>query len=470
MQNQDRSRILGSMQMSRLVPKVSIPIMFSMLIQALYNVVDSIFVSRFDPNGLTAVSLAAPFQMLMIALSTGMGTGINSLLSRRLGEREADGAKRAAWNGLLIEVLGSGLFILTGVLLAPGIMRLVAAENLSSRESILSMGTDYLTIVMAFSLGLFLAIYFERMLQATGNSMLSMVTQVCGAVTNIILDPIMIFGYLGFPRMGVAGAAVATVTGQYVSALVGFVLNQKRNPELLLARQYLQINRVDLAAIISVGLPSSVMASIGSVMNIGMNGILSGFEQSNAALNVMAVYFKLQSFIFMPVFGLSNGIIAIIAYNYGARNRERVYSCIKVALTWAITIMLIGTVIFMVFPGQMMSIFESDAEAEITAQMTDIGVVAMRTISLGFILSAVGITMSTVFQGLGRGVYSMIMSISRQLAILLPVAWLIARLTGDVKAVWWCFPIAELISLFFCAYYYRKCDRELLSKLEEANA
>ena len=465
MQSRDRSEILGTMQMSRLVPKVSIPIMFSMLIQALYNVVDSIFVSRFDPNGLTAVSLAMPFQMLMIALSTGMGTGINSLLSRRLGERDPDGARRGAWNGMFIEVLGSCLFILFGIFAAGGIMRLVVSENLANADSILSMDTDYLTIVTAFSMGLFLAIFFERMLQATGNSVLSMVTQLCGAVTNIILDPIMIFGLLGCPRMGVSGAAIATVIGQFVSAAIGFILNQKKNPELRLSRRFFRINRADLSGIVSVGLPSTIMASIGSVMNIGMNNILSGFSQSNAALNVMSVYFKLQSFIFMPVFGLSNGIIAIIAYNYGARIRERVYSCIRVALIWACSIMLVGTLVFMIFPGQLMSIFESEAEAVITAQMTDIGIVAMRIISSSFLLAAIGIILSTVFQAVGRGVYSMIMSICRQLAILLPVAWLIARLTGDVKAVWWCFPAAELAALVICIFYYRKCDREMLSKL-----
>ena len=465
MQSKDRSEILGTLPMTRLVPKVSIPIMFSMLIQALYNVVDSIFVSRFDPNGLTAVSLAMPFQMLMIALSTGMGTGINSLLSRRLGERDTDGAKRGAWNGMFIEVLGSGLFILFGTFLAGATMRLVVSDNLANAESIFSMGTDYLSIVTTFSMGLFIAIYFERMLQATGNSVLSMITQLCGAVTNIILDPIMIFGLLGCPKMGVSGAAIATVAGQVVSAILGFILNQKKNTELRLSRRFLRINRHDLSGIVSVGFPSTIMASIGSVMNIGMNSILSGFAQSNAALNVMSVYFKLQSFIFMPVFGLSNGIIAIIAYNYGARIKERVYSCIKVALIWACTIMLVGTLVFMIFPGALMSIFESEAEAEITAQMTDIGVVAMRIISSSFLLAAIGITLSTVFQAVSRGIYSMIISICRQLAILLPVAWLIARLTGDVKAVWWCFPIAELAALALSLYYYRKCDREMLSKL-----
>ena len=465
MANTDRSKLLGTVPMARLVPKVSIPIMFSMLIQALYNVVDSIFVSRFDPNGLTAVSLAVPFQMLMIALSTGMGTGINSLLSRRLGERNPEGARRGAWNGLLIEVLGSVLFILFGLLLAGQTMGLVVSDNLANMESILNMGTSYLTIVTVFSTGLFVSIFHERMLQATGNSVLSMVTQLCGAMTNIILDPIMIFGLLGFPRMGVSGAAIATVIGQFVSAGIGFVLNQKKNPELKLTVKDCNINKRDLNGIISVGLPSTIMASIGSVMNIGMNAILSGFAQSNAALNVMSVYFKLQSFIFMPVFGLSNGIIAIIAYNYGAKIKERVYSCIKVALTWACVIMLVGTLVFMIFPGQLMAIFESEAEAEITAQMTDIGMVAMRVISSSFLLAAVGIILSTVFQAVGKGTYSMIISICRQLVILLPVAWIIARLTGDVKAVWWCFPIAELAALVMCLFFYGQCNKKMIAKL-----
>ena len=465
MQKEERSLILGTMPMGRLVPKVSIPIMFSMLIQALYNVVDSIFVSRFDPNGLTAVSLAAPFQMLIIALSTGMGTGINSLLSRRLGEKNRQAALRAAGNGLLVELGGCVLFMAFGIFLAGGVMRAVVSENLANAGSILSMGTDYLRIVTVFSLGLFLSIYFERMLQATGNSVLSMITQLCGAVTNIVLDPIMIFGLLGCPRMGVTGAAAATVIGQFVSALVGFLLNQKRNPELRLSPGDIRFCREDIRGIFAVGLPSTIMASIGSVMNVGMNAILSGFAESNAALNVMSVYFKLQSFVFMPVFGLSNGIIAILAYNFGARNRERVYRCIRVALYWAGTIMLVGTLIFMLFPGQLMAAFESDAEAEITAQMTRIGVVAMRIIATHFLLAAVGIILSTVFQAVGRGTYSMIISICRQLAVLLPVAWLLARLTGDVYTVWWCFPIAEIVSLVLCLVYYRKCSREMLSVL-----
>ena len=465
MQKQDRSAMLGTMKMTRLIPKISIPIMASMLIQALYNIVDSIFVSRFNPNGLTAVSLAFPFQMLMIALSTGMGTGINSLVSRRLGERQPREARQAAWNGLLVEGVGSLLFILFGLLLAGPVMRLVVSDKLMDYTSILSMGTDYLSVVTLFSTGLFMAIYFERLLQATGNTVLSMITQMAGAITNIVLDPILIFGYLGFKPMGVLGAAIATVIGQWLSALLGFIFNQRKNPELRLNPKDFIILRRDLSGILAVGIPSTIMQAIGSVMNVGMNAILSGFEQSNAALNVMSVYFKLQSFIFMPVFGLSTGIIAILAYNYGARNKERIYSCIKTALIWACVIMLIGTLIFMLFPEQLMSIFESDANPELTSQMTDIGVVAMRIISSSFILAAIGITLSTVFQAVGKGVYSMVVSICRQLVVLLPAAWLLARLTGSVYAVWWCFPIAEIAALIISIYYYRKCDRELFAPM-----
>jgi len=465
MQKQDRSAMLGTMKMTRLIPKISIPIMASMLIQALYNIVDSIFVSRFDPNGLTAVSLAFPFQMLMIALSTGMGTGINSLVSRRLGERQPREARQAAWNGLLVEGVGSLLFILFGLLLSGPVMRLVVSDKLKDYTSILSMGTDYLSVVTLFSTGLFMAIYFERLLQATGNTVLSMITQMAGAITNIVLDPILIFGYLGFKPMGVLGAAIATVIGQWLSALLGFIFNQRKNPELRLNPKDFIILRRDLSGILAVGIPSTIMQAIGSVMNVGMNAILSGFEQSNAALNVMSVYFKLQSFIFMPVFGLSTGIIAILAYNYGARNKERIYSCIKTALIWACVIMLFGTLIFMLFPEQLMSIFESDANPELTSQMTDIGVVAMRIISSSFILAAIGITLSTVFQAVGKGVYSMVVSICRQLVILLPAAWLLARLTGSVYAVWWCFPIAEIAALIISIYYYRKCDRKLFAPM-----
>ena len=472
MQHADRSTLLGTMNMRRLVPKVSVPIMISMIVQALYNIVDSYYISQFDQNGLTAVSLAAPFQMLMIALSTGMGTGINSLISRRLGERRAGDARRASWNGLLIECAGSFLFILVSLFLAGPLMNLVAAGNLNSRDTIMRMGTEYLSIVTLWSTGLFVAIFFERLLQSTGNTLGSMIAQLSGALTNIILDPILIFGRLGLPEMGVSGAAIATVVGQWVSAGIGFTLNQVKNVELKLNMKDFRVSRKDIRDIVAVGLPSTIMASIGSVMNIGMNAILQGFAESNAALNVMSVYFKLQSIIFMPVFGLANGIIAIIGYNYGARMKSRIYQCIKVALMWAGGIMLIGTLVFMIFPNTLMSLFEQKGSTDpdaiaLAEQMTQIGVVAMRVIAANFIFAAVGITLSTVFQAVGKGTYSMVLSICRQLVILLPSAWLLARLTGSVYAVWWCFPIAEIVSLFICLYMYRKCNREMISPLPD---
>ena len=458
---------MGVMPIGKLLLNMALPMIASMLVQALYNVVDSIYVTQYDPNGLTAVSLAAPFQMLMIALSTGMGTGINSLISRRLGERRASDARRASWNGLLIEIAGSLLFVIVGLFLAGPIMKLVAVESLNNRDAILQMGKEYLSIVTLWSTGLFISIYFERMLQSTGNTMASMVTQLCGAITNIILDPILIFGKLGFAPMGVAGAAIATVIGQWVSAIIGCILNQIKNEELKLDPKDFAVSSRDMKDIIAVGLPSTIMASIGSVMNIGMNAILQGLPESNAGLNVLAVYFKLQSFIFMPVFGLANGIIAILGYNYGARMKSRIYQCIKVALIWAGTIMIIGTLVFMVFPNQLMSIFESDADPELVKQMTDIGVVAMRIIATNFIFAAVGITLSTVFQAIGKGTYSMVLSICRQLVILLPVAWLLATITQSVYVVWWCFPIAEIVSLFICLYMYRKCNREMIAPLPD---
>ena len=365
-QKADRSAILGTMDMRRLVPKVSVPIMISMIVQALYNIVDSIFVSRFDPNGLTAVSLAFPFQMLMIALSTGMGTGINSLLSRRLGEKNGPEARRASWNGLLIETACSILFMIIGLFLAGPLMKLVVSDNLANKESILQMGTSYLSIVTLWSLGLFTAIYFERLLQATGNTVASMCTQLAGALTNIILDPILIFGYLGFPAMGVSGAAVATVAGQWLSAFIGFILNQTKNKELKLNIADFRIQRRNIRDIFAVGFPSSVMQAIGSVMNVGMNAILSGFAESNAALNVMSVYFKLQSFIFMPVFGLSTGIIAIIAYNYGARNKERLTKAMKLGFMYAVGFMWTGFAVFETIPGVLFKLFDASCKSSHT--------------------------------------------------------------------------------------------------------
>ena len=445
---QERSKLLGSMEMGRLVLKVSVPIMVSMLVQALYNVVDGIFVARYSAEALTAVSLAMPIQMLIIAVSTGLGVGINSLVSRRLGAKRAEEARDAAKNGIFLQMCGFALFFIFGVFAAKPCFRF-----LTPSAELQQLGGEYLSIVCTFSFGVFLSICFERMMQATGNTMLSMITQLTGAVVNIILDPIFIFGLLGCPAMGVAGAAIATVLGQISSMLLGLILNQTRNTELRISFKGFRPNGEILKNILSVGFPSIIMQSISSVMNVAMNLILMAY--GNAAVSVLGVYFKLQSFIFMPVFGLSNGLVAIIGYNYGARLRQRIYEAIKVALKLAGIIMGVGMLLFLLIPQVLLGLFETNGASE----MTQIGVIALRTICTCFLPAAIGITISTVFQAVGKGLYSLIMSLSRQLGVLLPAAWLLSRFFG-LNAVWWSFPIAEGVSLIICLMLYARVDRK----------
>ena len=445
--------MLGTMKMTRLIPKVSVPIMISMLVQALYNVVDSIFVAQYSADALTAVSLAYPLQMLMIAVSVGLGVGINSLISRRLGEKRHDEAVEAARNGVFLQLCGYALFLVFGLFMAKPFFT-VMTDSAVLQE----LGGTYLSIVCAASFGLFMSITLERMMQATGNSMLSMTTQLTGAVVNIILDPIMIFGLLGFPAMGVAGAAVATVIGQISGMSLGLYLNQTKNRELRLSMRGFRPDKGVIRGILDVGFPSIIMQSISSVMNVMFNMILMPF--GNAAVNVLGVYFKLQSFIFMPVFGLSNGMVAVVGYNFGARLKKRVYDAIRVALIIAVAIMVVGTVLFMAVPEVMLSMFESGESRE----MTDIGVVALRVISSCFVFAAVGIILSTVFQAVGKGTYSLWMSLCRQLVVLIPSAWVFAQL-GGVNAVWWSFPFAEVVSLVMCLVLFRRVDRKMLRNL-----
>lgn len=458
MEQQERSKLLGTMEMRKLVVKISVPIMISMLVQALYNVVDGIFVAQYSADALTAVSLAYPIQMLMIAASTGLGVGINSLISRKLGARRAEEARTAAKNGIFLELCAFALFFVFGLLGAKAFFRLFTPD-----PTLQELGGEYLSIVCTFSFGLFLSISFERMMQSTGNTMLSMVTQLTGAITNIILDPILIFGLLGLPAMGVAGAAIATVIGQIAGMCLGFVLNQRRNTELRVDWKGFRPEGKILRAILSVGFPSIIMQSISSVMNVAMNLILMAFGA--AAVSVLGVYFKLQSFIFMPVFGLSNGLVAIVAYNYGARLRRRINEAVGVSLKLALLIMGVGMLAFLLFPQALLSLFESGEASDLTA----IGVVALRIISSHFLLAAIGITLSTVFQAVGKGVYSLIMSLSRQLIVLVPAAWVLSRL-GGLNAVWWSFLIAEAVSLMICLVLYRRVDRQLLAPLDAEDA
>lgn len=454
MEQQERSKMLGSMKMTSLVPKVSVPIMISMLVQALYNVVDSMFVAKYDPDALTAVSLAYPIQVLMIAVSTGLGVGINSLISRRLGEKRVEDARDAAKNGFFLLLLGYLLFLIFG-LFFDGLFFRISTKD----ETLRALGETYTGIVTIFSFGLFFSIGFERLVQATGNTMLSMIMQLVGAITNIILDPIMIFGYCGCPEMGIAGAAIATVVGQMFSMVLGFILNQTKNPELKLSFRRFRPKGETMKNILTVGFPSIIMQSISSVMSMLFNLILMPF--GNAAVSVLGVYFKLQSFVFMPVFGLSNGLVAIVGYNYGARLKKRVYESVKVALVYAIAIMAAGMVLFMAIPNVLMGLFDKTADGSICA----IGAPALRIISTHFILAAIGITLSTVFQAIGKGFYSLIMSLCRQLIVLIPVAWLLSR--AGLETTWWSFPIAEVVSLTICLLLYRKVDREILSRLDE---
>ena len=457
MQNEGRSKLLGEMPMKQLVPKISVPIMISMLVQALYNVVDSIFVAKYDPNALAAVSLAFPIQTLMIALSTGLGVGINSLISRRLGEHNHKAALNAASAGMVLEACGFLLFAIFGLFFSRTFFTWFTDE-----AALIDLGEQYLFIVSVFSFALFQSIFFERALQSTGNTVFSMVMQLSGAITNIILDPIMIFGLLGFPAMGIAGAAWATVIGQVVSMTVGFIANQTKNKELKLSTREFRVNMQSVREILSVGFPSVIVQAINSLLTVFMNMILIAY--GSVAVSVLGVYFKLQSFVFMPVFGLGNGMVAIIGYNYGARLRSRIYDGIKVSLTYATVIMAIGTALFWAFPEFLMGLFETSGES--ASQLTAIGVPALRTISLSFILAAVGIALSNVFQAIGKGIYSLLMSLMRQLIVLLPVAWVLSKL-GGLDAIWWSFPIAEVVSLTLCLYLYRKVDRTMLKPMGE---
>ena len=447
---QEKSRILGEMPMAKLVLTVSVPIMISMLVQALYNIVDSYFVAQYSEAAFSAVNLSYPLQMLMIALSVGMGTGINSVISRRLGEKNPALAQDAAKNGIFVEVCSWLLFVVIGLFFS---RPFIAA--FTDDAALIEQGTTYLTIVCTMSFGLFGAITMERMLQASGNTKASMLSQLAGAVTNIALDPVFIF----LLDLGVAGAAIATVIGQIASLSLGFYLNQTRNPELRLTWERFRPSMSVIRNIFVVGFPATVAQAIGSVLNVAMNALLMGF--SAAAMNVLGVYFKLQSFIFMPVFGLTNGMVPIVAYNYGARSRKRVYQCLNVSLIWALTIMFLGMVMMLAVPEFLMGLFDSSADGE----MVTIGKVALPIISTHFLLAATGITISTVFQAVGKGTYSLIMSLCRQIVVLLPAAYLLSKIS--LNAVWWAFPIAEAVSVTICLILFARCNRMLLRPLED---
>ena len=436
---------MGTQPVGRLLAGMAIPMMISMLVQALYNIVDSVFVSRLSENALTAVSLAFPLQNLMIAVCAGTTVGMNALLSRSLGAKEQERADRAANTGIFLALASFVVFAIVGALFSRTFFLLQ-----TDVPEIVDYGTDYARVCLCCSIGLFCQFTFERLLQSTGRTHLSMCTQILGAVTNIVLDPILIFGLLGFPRLEVMGAAVATVVGQCLAAVAALILNLKKNPDIHIRPRPIRWHGATVKNIYRIGLPSIVMQCIGSVMVFGVNRILISFTTTATA--VFGAYFKLQSFIFMPVFGLNNGMVPIIAYNYGAKKPDRVKRTIKLAVLSAMGIMAVGFAVFEIAPGALLSFFDA------SENMLAIGAPALRIIALSFILAGFCIIAGSVCQAIGNPFYSLIVSVCRQLVVLLPVAWLLPQ-TGNLTLVWLAFPIAELMSLTLSIIFLRKTLR-----------
>lgn len=438
---------MGTMPVNRLLVTMSLPMIISMLVQALYNVVDSVFVSQINENALTAVSMAFPVQNLMIAVATGTGVGVNALLSRSLGERNFRMANKAANNSAFLAVMSYLVFLIFG---------LVGVETFYRFQTdipeIIAYGKDYTVIICIFSFGIFLQIAFERLLQATGRTIYTMFSQTAGAVINIVLDPILIFGYFGFPRMEVAGAAAATVIGQIVGMIITVIFNITKNKDIRLHIREMKPDKIVIKNIYAVGVPSIIMASITSIMSFCMNKILMSFTSTATA--VFGVYFKLQSFIFMPVFGLNNGMVPIIAFNYGAKQRKRITKTIKLGLCYAFCMLVIGLVIFQLGSEKLLGLFNA------SESMVAIGVPALKIISISFPFAAFSIISISVLQSLGHGIYSMFISVGRQLVVLVPIAFLMAQ-TGNLDLVWLAFPLAELVAVALGGIFLRKVFKSL---------
>ncbi|WP_320933416.1 MATE family efflux transporter [Hungatella effluvii] len=442
---------MGVMPVNRLLFSMSLPMILSMLVQALYNIVDSIFVAQIGETALAAVSLAFPVQNLIIAVSVGTGVGVNALLSRSLGEKNQETANLAAVNGIFVFFLSYLLFAVFGLFFA----RMYFTVQTSNPE-IIEQGTIYLSVCSIFSFGIFLEIALERIMQSTGRTIYNMITQGLGAIINIILDPILIFGLFGFPRMGILGAAVATVIGQIIAMLLLLYFNIRKNSDVNLNMRRFRPDTAIIAEIYRVGLPSIIMQSISSVMTFGVNKILLLFSET--AVSVFGIYFKLQSFIFMPVFGLNNAMVPIVAYNYGAARKDRIMKTIRSSVTAAVAIMLAGLVIFQIFPEQLLYLFDA------SEHMMGIGVPALRIISLSFLFAGYCIVIGSVFQALGNGVYSLITSAARQLVCILPAAWLFASVFG-LHAVWYAFPLAEIISVVLTTLLFRRIYKKKIQLL-----
>ena len=436
-----RENKMGTMPENKLLLSMAVPMMISMLVQALYNIVDSIFVSRICEDALTAVSMAFPWQNIIISIAVGFGVGINALLSRALGQKNAERVNQVAVNGLLLAGLSYLLVLVAGLIGIRAYMR-----TQTDIETIVNYGITYLNICILCSFGVFIEITFERFLQATGRTVYSMITQLTGAITNIILDPILIFGLLGFPKLGIAGAAWATVIGQCVGAVVAVTLNHFKNPEVHLRLRHIRPNGRLMGEITAISIPSIIMSCISSLTCFVMNMILIAY--SSTAVAVFGVYFKLQSFVFMPVFGLNNGMVPIIAYNYGAQKPERIHKTIRLGMVYAVAIMVVGLLVFQLIPKELLLMFDaSDA-------MLEIGAPALRIMSLAFVFAGIGIVSGSSCQAFGYSVYSMLISIARQIVVLIPAAYLLS-LTGVLRSIWFAFPIAEIFSLILSLFFLR---------------
>ncbi len=436
---------MGVMPVGRLLVNMAVPMILSMLVQALYNVVDSIYVSQISESAVTALALAFPVQNMQIGFAVGIGVGVNSLLSKSLGEKNQEAANRTAGNGMVLMFIATAVFMLFGIFGTRPYY-----EMQSDVAETIEGGIAYTSICCIFSLGCFMEILGERLLQSTGRTVHTMITQSLGAIVNIILDPIFIHGYLGVPAMGVAGAAVATVIGQWSAGMLALYFNEKQNPEVQFGKRYAKLDGQTVKGILTVGIPSIVMNGIGSVMNFSMNQILQGFTET--ATSVFGIYFKLQSFFFMPLFGLNGATISIIAYNYGARKPERITKTLKLTVSTALCMMTAGLLAFQLVPDLLLGLFNpSDT-------FLAMGRACLRTISWSFPIAAVCIALGASFQALGNGIYSTITSVCRQMLVLLPVAYLMS-LTGELNMVWWAYPIAEIVSgcvtMFFFLRIYR---------------
>ncbi|MBQ0092532.1 MAG: MATE family efflux transporter [Clostridiales bacterium] len=442
---------MASMKEGKLLLNMALPMIASMLVQALYNIVDSLYVAKISENAVTALGLAFPVQNMLIGFATGIAVGVNSLFSRSLGAGDREEVDRCSGNGITLSFLASLLFVLFGLI---GARPFFAVQ--SGIADIVNSGTSYVSICCIFSLGIFFEILFERMLQASGRTLFTMITQGLGAILNIILDPMFIFGYGFFPKLGIAGAAVATVIGQWAAAILALIFNLLCNKDVRIRLQMLRLRANTVKQILVVGIPSTIMMAISSVMNFCMNGIFMRLDPDGIAAGVFGLYYKLQSFFFMPLFGLNNATISIVAFNYGSRQPKRILKTLKVSCGIAFGIMMLGLLVFRIFPAQLLGLFGGNFAVY--------GVSALRIISLHFPIAAFCIVLGATFQALGNGIYSSITALCRQLLALLPAAYLLS-LTGEVNAVWWAFPIAELFSLLATAFFFLRIYKKKIKPL-----